>query len=266
MKIGGMNHPARDPVAEIEWFAEHGFDFVDFTLEPPAADPAQIDPRAIRAALDRHRLDVVAHTPWFLPFASPFAGVRKACLEEFRRLLRASQQIGARVMNAHYARPPALFPNAQVIEWQVEVLAGLSEEAAAADIVIALEHIPYGGSDQLENIAAILGRVPKLRFHLDSGHAKLERGYDRWEEYLQKLGSKIVHVHLSENDGTGDQHLPLGSVPRRGTDWPKHLEKLKATGFDGTVTLEVFTDCREYLLVSRDLLRRWWGSRSSGIE
>jgi hypothetical protein len=26
---------------------------------------------------------------------------------------------------------------------------------------------------------AILDRVPLLRFHLDSGHAKLERGYDR---------------------------------------------------------------------------------------
>ena len=44
MKIGAMNHPARNPLEEIDWFGRHGFDFVDFTLEPPAADPDQIDP------------------------------------------------------------------------------------------------------------------------------------------------------------------------------------------------------------------------------
>ena len=33
MQIGVMNHPARDPVGEIEWIGTNGFDFVDFTLE-----------------------------------------------------------------------------------------------------------------------------------------------------------------------------------------------------------------------------------------
>jgi len=60
VKIGAMNHPARNPLEEIDWFGRQGFDFVDFTLEPPAADPDQIDPGAIRAALDRHGLGVVA--------------------------------------------------------------------------------------------------------------------------------------------------------------------------------------------------------------
>ena len=63
MQIGAMNHPARNPLEEIDWFGRQGFDFVDFTLEPPAADPAQIDPKAIRAALDRRGLGVVTGTP-----------------------------------------------------------------------------------------------------------------------------------------------------------------------------------------------------------
>ena len=42
------------------------------------------------------------------------------------------------------------------------------------------------------------------------------------------------------------------------TDWPKHIRKLKATGYDGTITLEVFAPHKEYLLLSRDLLRKWW--------
>jgi hypothetical protein len=50
LKIGAMNHPARNPLEETDWFGRHGFDFVDFTLEPPAADPGQIDPAAFRSA------------------------------------------------------------------------------------------------------------------------------------------------------------------------------------------------------------------------
>ena len=85
MKIGATNHPARNPLEEIDWFGRHGFDFVDLTLEPPAAEPRQIDPSAVRAALDRHGLGVVAHTAWFIPIGSPFGGVREASLAEFRR-------------------------------------------------------------------------------------------------------------------------------------------------------------------------------------
>jgi sugar phosphate isomerase/epimerase len=258
MKIGAMNHPARDPLEEIAWFGRHGFDFVDFTLEPPAADPDQINPKAVRAALNQHQLEVVAHTAWFIPFGSPFASIREASLAEFRRALRMTHQIGATVMNVHYGKAPGFFAKEQVIGWHVEVLSRLCQEAAEVGVTIVLEHIPQGGFEQLENIGAIMERVPLLRFHLDSGHAKLERGYDRWDEYLARLGARLLHVHLSENDGTADQHLPLGAAPRSTTDWPLHVKKLKAAGYDGTITLEVFAPHKEYLLLSRDLLRRWW--------
>lgn len=258
MKIGVMNHPARDPVGEIEWIGSQGFDFVDFTLEPPAADPDRIDPDAVRAALDRHHLGVVAHTAWFLPLASPFAGLREASLAEFRRSLKAAHRIGAEVMNVHYSKPPSFFSKEQAIGWHVEVLSRLCQEAAGVGVTIVLEHVPAGGSEQLETIAAIMQRVPLLRFHLDSGHAKLERGYNRWDDYLDRLGSKLLHVHLSDNDGTADQHLPLGATRGNTTNWPQQLKKLKAAGYDGTMTLEVFAPHREYLLLSRDLLRTWW--------
>jgi sugar phosphate isomerase/epimerase len=258
MKIGAMNHPARNPLEEIDWFGRQGFDFVDFTLEPPAADPSQIDPIAVRAALNRYSLGVMAHTAWFLPFGSPFASIREACLGEFRRALGMAHQIGATVMNTHYSKAPGFFSKEQIVGWHVEVLSRLCQEAAEIGMTIVLEHVPHGGSEQLENIVEIMEKVPLLRFHLDSGHAKLERGYDRWEEYLNRLGPKLLHVHLSENDGTADQHLPLGAVPRSTTNWPQHIQKLKTTGYDGTITLEVFSAQKEYLLMSRELLRLWW--------
>ena len=258
MQIGVMNHPARDPVEEINWIAHNGFDFVDFTLEPPAADPDDIDVDAIRSALDRLDLGVVAHTAYYLPLASPFASIRHTCLEEFRRALQAANRIGAKVMNTHFDKPPKFFSEQDTVNWHVEVLGPLCEDAAQLGVTVVLEHVPFAGGNQLEMISAILDKLPLLRFHLDSGHAMLERGHDRWNEYLDHLGHKLLHVHLSENDGSSDQHLPLGSAPRSTTDWPSHIKQLKATGYDGTITLEVFAPEREHLLLSRDLLKAWW--------
>lgn len=258
MQIGAMNHPGRNPIEEIDWIGRNGFDFAEVTLEPPAAAPEQIDTDAMRAALGRHGLGVVAHTAYYLPVSAPFAGVRQAALDEFRRALKAANEIGATVMNTHYRRLPPFFSSEQAVEWHVETLTPLCEEAADLGITIVLEQAPFGGENQLEQFVEIMGRIPLLQFHLDSGHAKVERHYDRWEEYLTRLGDKLLHVHLSDNDGTADQHLPLGAPPRSKTDWPEHIRKLKATGYDGTITLEVFSPQREYLLLSRDLLRQWW--------
>jgi sugar phosphate isomerase/epimerase len=52
--------------------------------------------------------------------------------------------------------------------------------------------------------------------------------------------------------------FPLGSIPRSSTNWPEHIQKLKASGYDATITLEVFSPEKEHLLLSRDLLRAWW--------
>ena len=51
MLIGAMNHPAEDPVSEIKWMAELGLEFVDLTVEPPAAASWRIDTNLIRRVL-----------------------------------------------------------------------------------------------------------------------------------------------------------------------------------------------------------------------
>lgn len=259
MQIGAMNHPGRDPIAQIDWIGQNGLEFVDFTLEPPTAAPEQVDAAAVRSALGRHDLDVVTHTAWYLPISSPFAGIRRSALEEFRKALKVTQEIGATVMNTHFGKLPPFFSAEQAVEWNAETLEPLCRDAADLGITVVLEHIPHGGQEQLEIFVQLMKEVPLLRFHIDSGHTKVERHYDRWAEYLAKLGEKLMHVHLSDNDGTEDQHLPLGS-PRSSTDWPEHIRKLKATGYDGTITLEIFSPQSDYLLLSRDLLRKWWNA------
>jgi sugar phosphate isomerase/epimerase len=66
----------------------------------------------------------------------------------------------------------------------------------------------------------------------------------------------LRHVHLHDNrGGNEDLHLPLGAgnLDLRGA-----VRELKKCGYDGCITLEVFTPDRHYLAYSRDVLRRLW--------
>ena len=76
------------------------------------------------------------------------------------------------------------------------------------------------------------------------------------DELLRDYGSRLRHVHLHDNKGgSADLHLPLGtgSVDVRGA-----IRGLKSIGYDGTITLEVFTPDRHHLAYSRDSLQRIW--------
>jgi sugar phosphate isomerase/epimerase len=55
--------------------------------------------------------------------------------------------------------------------------------------------------------------------------------------------------------GRDDLHLPLGSG---NMDFRRAIRALKKCGYDGTITLEVFTPDRHYLEYSRDVLRALW--------
>jgi sugar phosphate isomerase/epimerase len=257
MKIGAMNHPARDPLQEIDWFGQNGFDFVDLTLEPPAADPADLDIKEVREALARHGLGVVAHAAYFIPISSPFASLRRTALEEFRRALEGAAHIGAPTMTVHYQGIPPLFPPERCPEWHLDVLGPLCAQAAEVGVTILLENAP-GRPGQIDHIARILEAIPSLGFHLDSGHTQVEGGTDMFDAYLERFGKRLMHVHLSENDGSRDQHLPLGAMPKVEVDWPARIARLKASGYDNTISLEVFAPERAYLLQSRDLVREWW--------
>ncbi len=258
MKIGLMNRPWKDLLDEIAWIGRQEFDFVDLTLGPPAADPEEIDTNVLRTALAEHELGVVAQTPAFIPVGSPLAPSRRSALEELRQCLRVAQQIGAPTLSVHFAFPDGSFCVHDVVAWHIETLTPLSEEAADTGVTILLENASHGGHHQLNYILTVLDKVPRLGFHLSSGHAKLELDYDRFDEYLKRLGDRLLHVQLSDNDGKADQHLPLGCSPSSAIDWPHRIRQIKNSGYDGTITLKVFPPEHEYLQLSRKLLRKWW--------
>jgi sugar phosphate isomerase/epimerase len=255
MLIGTMNHPARDILVEIEWIAELGLDFVDLTLEPPRAASWQADPAAIRAALEKHHLPVVGHTAYYLPLASPFESIRRAAVDELIASLRVFAKLGTRWMNLHPDHNVPMHDRAFMIDRNLQSLRELTVVAREHNVGLMIENLP-GKFNTVAQLAPLLDPLPDLGFHLDIGHANLLLDVSSADELITTFAPRLRHVHLHDNKGgSNDLHAPLGT----GTiDIPHHVRTLKQSGYDGTITLEVFTPDHHYLAYSRDILRRLW--------
>lgn len=252
-----MNFPGRSVAKEIHRIAEDGFDFVDLTIEPPAAWTP--DGKEIGRLIGDLGLDVVGHTAWYLPIASAFPELRATARDLYKRALDTFSDAGVELVNVHPDQKIPLHSMDNVRKMNADAISALAEDAAGRGIRLMVENLDrvFAGPDDLQ---PIFEAVPDAGFHLDIGHANLNLGLgepNRTEALLKSFGDRLAHVHVSDNrGGAADLHLPLGAGS---IDWKAHIRLLKAAGWDGTVTLEVFSRDREFLRASRSAWLRLWG-------
>ncbi|HET7481283.1 MAG TPA: sugar phosphate isomerase/epimerase family protein [Actinomycetota bacterium] len=256
MLVGAMNFPGRSVTKEIHRIAEDGFDLLDLTLEPPATWLPQ--GKEIGRLVADLGLAVVGHTAWHLPIASPFKELRQQARDLYRRGLDCFADAGVDLVNVHPDQRVPLHGLEQIRKMNAEAIAALADDARERGIRIMVENLDRLFSD-VDDLKAVLDAVPDAGFHLDVGHANLRLGMgekNRTTRLLEAFGDRLAHVHLSDNRGGGDDlHLPLGAGA---IDWAGVARQLKEVGYDGTVTLEVFSREREHLRTSRRLWLNWW--------
>ena len=248
MKIGVMNNPAKSVYDEVTAFGEARFDFVDLTIEGPAA--REIDVVNLKPILDDYGMSVTGHTDPCLPYAYPVRAIREACLRELERCAKIFAALGADVINIHpcYFCPPAMRTN--IVDLNIEALHPIVDMAASHGLTVVFENFraPF---DRVFLIEKIINQVPGLALHLDFGHTNF--GQDNHQVFCQKLGRYIRHVHFSDNRGREDNHMPLGVGS---INWKNAVTSLKSIGYDSTITLEVFCDNEAMLVRYLDLSRK----------
>jgi sugar phosphate isomerase/epimerase len=256
MLVGAMNFPGRSVLKEIHRIHEDGFDFIDLTIEPPVAWKA--DGAQVGKLTKDLGLSAVGHTAYYLPIASPWPEMRRLARDLFSHCFDTFAEAGVELVNVHPDQRVPLHTKEQVRIRNAEAIGALAEDAAQRGIRLMVENLDRMFAT-VEDLAPILERTPELGFHLDIGHANLRLGLgepNRTPVLLEAFGDRLSHVHVSDNRGGGDDlHLPLGAG---GIDWKEAIRNLKRAGWDGTVTLEVFSRERDYLRASRRAWLEWW--------
>lgn len=253
-----MNNPMGNLLKEIQWIGENNFDYVDLTLEPPGAYALGIDIDAIRNLFERYNLSATGHTAYYLPFASPFQSFHELALRELRNCFEVFQALEIQKVSIHADEFSAsILGKDRAMARNIKAIKSAYADAERYGIKLLIENTPnmFGSVDDLE---VLFNEVPSLGFHLDVGHANLYTEKNRTEDLLDRFHNRLEHVHLSDNKGgTTDLHIPLGAglIP-----WDKMVSAIKKSGYDGTITLEVFSKDKRYLLASREKLIELWNS------
>lgn len=166
--------------------------------------------RAASRLADRN-LAVTVHAPFFdlNPGAlEPY--VLEATAIRFRQCLAAAARLAARTVVFHpgyeywkYGGDDSLWLEASLRFWPAII-----EHAEKYDLDLALENIfeTHPGT-----LAELLNRIdsPRLGHCFDVGHWRLfaETSLIDW---FTALGPRIMHLHLHDNTGKSDAHLPVG--------------------------------------------------------
>lgn len=249
-----MNNPAKSVSDEVAAIGKARFDFVDLTIEGPAA--LDVDVAKLQPILDSCGMSVTGHTDPCLPYAYPIQDIRDACLKELERCAGIFSALGANIMNIHpcYFCPPAMKKN--LVDLNIEALNPIVEMAASYALTVVFENFkaPF---DRAATFKTMLEEVPDLKVHLDFGHANI--GRNNHEVFCSQLGKSIKHVHFSDNRSSADHHMPLGVG---NINWKNAVKSLKSIEYDDTITLEVFCDDQvmlyRYLDLSRELVLDLW--------
>ena len=258
MRYGAMNFPIRPVLSELEDFARLGFDFIEIAMDAPEGHYRKLHEQkgAIRSALERYDMGMVCHLPTFVYTADLAEDIRRASLVEMIRSMETAADLGAEKAVLHPSMVSGLgaLVLKEVRSYADESLATLVEAAGRVQLPLCLENMfpkYHLGYDPAE-FEIWLARHPDLRLTLDTGHGNIDaHGIRRILKFIHMFGNRIGHVHVSDNRGKRDEHLPIG---KGCIDFASVIAALLGTGYDGTVTLEVFTDDRRSLKLSRDRL------------
>ena len=165
--------------------------------------------------------------------------IRDAAYQHMRGVVDACAAVGSPILCGPHQVALGVFTGkgATEEEWKrsVDHLRRVAEYAAGQDVVLAEEVVNrfelyhVNTLDQGVRLVDEVGH-PNCRIHLDTFHAHIEE--KNTADAIRRAGSRIAHVHISEND----RGVPgTGSVA-----WDATFGALGDIGYDGWLTVEAF--------------------------
>lgn len=257
-KFGTTTNPSLNVVSEIREIASFDFDFVEVGIEEPGGAPRIVAKKApeINRIMKKHGMFTLGHAPWWIDLGSPHEIVRDAWAEECKKIIDAGKKINTQKITFHAHSQSMLLSDKaalkEVISNYIGNMASLVDYAGD-DMVVMLENTTEMSS--LKDFERIVSKVKGLGVNLDIGHAFIAGGTKSVSAHIKKLGKRIEHIHMHDNHGKMDEHLPVGVG---NIDFRKVIESLKKIKYDKTISIEVFVPERIITRISSEIVRELW--------
>lgn len=242
----------------VRRLAAIGYRGVEVMADVPHAWPAYLLPeqkRAIRDALAAHDLRIsnvnafMMHAVndrrqkyWHPSWIEPDPHYRQVRIDHTARALTLAKELGAKCITTEPGGPLDGRRWGDCLDLFVEMLKPVVEHAEKEGVMLLVEPEPdllIETADQYLEFTTKI-RSPMLGLNFDIGHFYCVK--DEPAPTVHKLRDHIRHVHLEDIAATRVHHH---LIPGEGViDFGSTLTALKDVGYDGWVTVELYT-CHE---------------------
>jgi sugar phosphate isomerase/epimerase len=205
--------------------------------------------RILEETAKANNLDFVVHAPWAgINIAVPSLALRRVVLKRLEKSISYAKQLDCRLWLFHPGSKTALSHIYPGKDWQLNLksVRTLLKVARREGVEVAIENIP----EPYPNLMKSRGDFQRFYEELDDNigmvldvaHANLN---GQIQDFIKHIGKRIVHMHVSDNDGINDLHLGIGYGS---IDW-ENLE----TEYNNLIVLESTDHIKESLQVLRKL-------------
>ena len=215
--------------------------------------------RVIRAEMRKRELACQYHAPYEDSFdlAQDEGQLRtpESVALVLAHMLDRAECLDARLVNTHLGTCPEETDRAEAMRVVMEGVRLVLPELEKRRIRLALENHtgayfkgPLG--DRPEDFDWLFANLDSewVGQNIDIGHANINGQVDA---FLGRPLDRLIDMHLHDNAGEADDHLPLG---KGGIMWDAILPRLAASCYHGPLVLEFFAEAEDYVR-AMDMIR-----------
>lgn len=205
---------------------------------------------AIMGALRAADISCTIHAPFMDLNPGSFEPLlRQATIHRFTQVLNAAAIVkpATIVMHPGYDRWRYGDSQAEWLELSLPVWNDVEKRATDIGCRIAIENI----FDEEPSVLRVLIEAinsPRVGHCFDVGHWNLFHSVSM-ADWFAELGNRIIHVHVHDNQGEDDDHLPLGDG---NIDFDEYFRLMKQYAPDATYAIEAHD--KQKVLLARDRL------------
>jgi len=213
----------------------------------------------IRRVVEERGLSLSIHAPFAdVNIASISPIMRNSALRRLKKSMKFSARLNPTVWVFHSGVRSPISGMLSNIDWKLNLnsIRELLHEAKKYDLKIAIENFPESsaflvrGVEDFEKLYEDLDLDgSSLGIAFDVGHANIG-GYI--DEFMEKFGDRIVHVHIHDNDGKMDSHLGIGSGS---INWIRVVDSLKKMNYRSVLVIESIRDVEESIKRVKKLIQ-----------
>ena len=211
--------------------------------------------KKLKKAAEANDLEFVVHAPWAgINIATPSLSLRHAVLKRLTKSIVLAGQLDCRLWLFHPGSKTGLSHFYPDEDWQLhlESVRALLRVARREGVEIAIENTPEPFPSLMKSVDDFRRFYDELDddigMVLDIAHANLN---NQIQDFIEQFSAKIVHMHVSDNDGANDLHLGIGYG---NINWTNFSKLVKEAEYGNLIVIESIDHIEE----SAQTLRRFF--------